>query len=75
MKRPPRTTLSLFDFALAAESLGFKFLESSCFSTTYVRGNDLLSIEEVSDPVFEDLEIATDFRLTARELRILGVPE
>lgn len=66
-----RTTLSPQEFSFAVAALGFKYLETSCHSTTYFRGGDLLSIEEPSSAIFEDLEIATDFRLTDAELAAL----
>jgi hypothetical protein len=63
-----RTTLTPQEFALAIGQLGFSYVETSCFATTYRRGNDLVSAEEPEHEVFEELEIATDFSFTADEL-------
>lgn len=66
-----RTILTSQEFSSAVAALGFEYLETSCHSTTYFRGDDLLSIEEPEGEVYEDLEIATDFRLTDAELAAL----
>ncbi len=66
-----RTTLTPMEFADAAASIGFEYLETSCHCTTYTRNGDLMSIEDPTDDVFEDLEIATDFRLTDNEMQVL----
>ena len=63
-----RTTLSPQQVALVMGQLGFSYLETSCFCTTYYRGNDLVSVEEPENEAFEELEIATDFNFTAKEL-------
>jgi len=68
-----RTTLSPLEFALSMGQLGFSYVETSCHSTTYRRGNDLLSIEDPDTETFVDLEIATDFRLTPEEQQHLKV--
>lgn len=66
-----RTTLTPQEFALAIGQLGFQYFETSCYATTYHRGNDLLSIEEPEHETFEELEIATDFRLSDAEMEHL----
>ena len=67
-----RSILSQKSLAIQLQSLGFEFVESSCFCTTYKRGNDLLSVEEPEAETYEDLEIATDFRLSSSEITLLG---
>lgn len=68
-----RTTLTPQEFANAIEAEGFRYLETSCSCTTYHHPdrNDLLSIEEPESGVYEDLEIATDFRMDDAMLRRL----
>lgn len=66
-----RTTLSPQDFATAITRLGFQYLETSEFSTTYFRGNDLLSVEDPEHQIYCDLEVATDFRFTDEECAAL----
>jgi hypothetical protein len=66
-----RTSLSEVEFADAMASLGFSYPETSCFATTYTRGSEMLSIESPASPVYEDLEIATDFRLSTTEMATL----
>ena len=74
-----RTTLTPQDFATAITQLGFKYLETSCHATTYVRDcgrgahGDLVSIEEPEVQVFVDLEVATDFRFTHVEMEALKI--
>ena len=68
---PIRTSLTPNEFRDAVASLGFSFLESSCFCTTYVRGGDLLSIEEPTADVYEDLELAFDFAMSADTMAAL----
>lgn len=68
-----RTTLSPQDFATAITRLGFIYVETSEFSTTYARGNDLLSVEDPEHLVYCDLKIATDFRFTESECAALKV--
>lgn len=67
-----RTQFGPREIATALEALGFSYVESSCSCTTYARGSDLLSIEEPDGEVYEDVEIATDFRLSPLELGALG---
>jgi hypothetical protein len=67
-----RTTKSPQELAPILEGLGFTYLETSCSCTTYHRNGDLISIEEPDAVIFEDLEIATDFRLAAHEIVALG---
>lgn len=66
-----RTTLSPQDFATAITRLGFTYVETSEFSTTYARGNDLLSVEDPEYQIYFDLEVATDFRFTDEECAAL----
>ena len=66
-----RTTLTPQELAPVLASLGYEYLETSCFSTTCVRHGSLLSVDEPEGEVFEDTEIATDHRLTNHELEAL----
>ena len=67
-----RSILSPKSLAIQLQDMGFEFLESSCFCTTYKRGTHLLSVEEPQAEIYEDLEIATDFRLSPSEITLLG---
>ena len=68
-----RTTLSPQDFATAVTRLGFTYVETSEFCTTYARGNDLLSVEDPEHQIYCDLEVATDFKFTDAECLALKV--
>ena len=67
-----RSILSPQAIATQLRGMGFEYVESSCFCTTYKRGTDLLSVEEPQAEIYEDLEIATDFRLSPSEITLLG---
>jgi hypothetical protein len=67
-----RTILSPKSLATQLQDMGFEYVESSCFCTTYKRGSDLLSVEDPQAEIYEDLEIATDFRLTKDEITLLS---
>ena len=67
-----RSILSPQALAIQLKDMGFEYVETSCFCTTYKRSTDLLSVEEPEAEIYEDLEIATDFRLSPSEITLLG---
>lgn len=69
------TTLSPQDFAVAAKQIGFDYLDTTSFCTTYRNpaSDDLISIAEPTAEVYETLEVWADCRFTPEQREILKI--